>query len=73
MYVSTASKSDKKYMGMQNVDGMNNNMGSTIIYTLGGDIYVGWVAGSLAMISGGLVLFDGCREVDDVDELSQVK
>lgn len=60
-------------MGMHNQNGMDNNMGSTIIYTLGGDIYVGWVAGSLAMIAGGLVLFDGCRRVEDVEELSQVR
>ena len=48
---------------------MSINMGVMVPYTLGPDIYVGWVAGSLSLISAGLLIFDSCRAQEDDDEL----
>ena len=41
---------------------------NTIYYTLGNDIYIGWVAALLALISGALFVCSGCREEEDDDE-----
>ena len=41
---------------------------NTIYYTLGNDIYIGWVAALLALISGALFICSGCREEEDDDE-----
>ena len=48
---------------------MGLNMGVTIPYTLGPDIYVGWVAGSLCLIAAGLLVYDSCQTPEDEDEL----
>ena len=50
---------------------MNINMGVMVPYTLGPDIYVGWVAGSLCLISAGLLIFDSCRTQEDEDEFDE--
>ena len=37
-------------------------------YTIGNDIYVGWVAGFIALITCVALLFGGCNSDDDEDE-----
>ena len=44
--------------------------GSNIVYTIGADIYVGWVTGVAALIAGCIMIFTSCNndEYDD-DEM----
>lgn len=39
----------------------NPAMSGQVYFTLGTDIYIGWVAGSLGLISGVLFLMSGCK------------
>ena len=52
---------------------MNINMGLYIGFTLGPDIYVGWVSGTFALVAGALLIYAGCREeIDDDAEMDKV-
>ena len=52
---------------------MNINMGLYIGFTLGPDIYVGWVSGTFALVAGALLIYAGCREeIDDDAETDKV-
>ena len=48
-------------------------MGLYIGFTLGPDIYVGWVSGTFALVAGALLIYAGCREeIDDDAEMDKV-
>ena len=52
---------------------MNINMGLYIGFTLGPDIYVGWVSGTFALVAGALLIYAGCcEEIDDDAETDKV-
>lgn len=50
--------------------GIVNTAGYNIIYTIGADIYIGWVTGVTALIAGCIMIFTSCKndEYDD-DEM----
>ena len=45
------------------------NKGYNIIYTIGADIYIGWVTGCVALIAGCIMIFTSCKNDEYEDDL----